>query len=142
MTLIVHEIKDFQIYQSVKPDENTMVQVVRPHLYIKGTCSGIVRVQITTLDDVLISVSNEINITDISPSGEYHGYVSFNLNAHLKKDELYKIQVVCSGAYSFSESAFVGVCNGYDLAKYEHAQPITHQRFAPLDIEIWTLSRK
>jgi hypothetical protein len=141
MTLLVNEITT-SVYQGIKPNSNKIIAAVRPHLYIKNLPLGTIKVQITTNDGTLLGESLPLTISSITTSNEYHGYVSFYLTAFLKKDFSYLVNIVCQGGYSFSNSAFCGVCNDYDFRKYKIESPIKHPRNAPLDLEVWTLSQK
>jgi hypothetical protein len=141
MTLLVNEIIT-SVYQAITPNKNKIIAVIRPHLYIKNRPIGTVKVQLMTADRTIINESLPITISTITASNEYHGYVTFYIDAFLKKDVTYLVNVVCEGGYTFSNSAYCGVCNDYDLRKYKTQSPIKHQRNAPLDLEVWTLSQK
>lgn len=141
MKLVVHEIKTDPLFQTIVPTKNRNVGVIRPHLYIKGVPAGNLKVQLTSSDGTLLAESASVAISSILAVGEFHGYVSFYLNAFLKKSVSYQVNVVASG-YTFSESAFVGLVGGYELKKYPNLLPATHPRTAPLDLEIWTNSEK
>ena len=141
MQLIVQELTS-ELFQSFMPDSNKQVSAIRPHLYIRNNPVGNVKVQVLTSDDVLITESDPVAFSEITNAIEYHGYVAFFLNASLKKDETYRIKIVSGGGYSFSESAYVAICNDYDLRKYTPEYTIASVWQAPLDIEIWTTSQK
>ena len=142
MRLLVHEIDVGGVYQSIIPNENKNISAIRPHLYIKNSPTGNLKVSITSPDGTVISESEEIVISSISSADEYHGYVTFYLNASLKAQQTYLIKVDGASGYSFDESAFCGVCGNYSLEKYQNVTPITSEAVAPLDFEIWTLSQK
>lgn len=141
MKLIVHEITT-SVSQNLTPEKNTQVTVVRPHLYIHNKPTGTLKVAISQADGTLLGESSEIDIQDMTTLSYFHGYIRFNVSAHLKRDVEYKFSIVASGGYSFSESGYVGVCNDYDLRKYETDQTVEHPLFAPKDLEIWSLSKK
>lgn len=141
MKLIVHEITTGSVHQAIVPTKNQNIGAVRPHLYIKGGPLGDVKVQVTTLDGVVIGESAFEEIASISGGGEFHGYVTFYLNAFLKKNQTYLVKIVTS-YFGFSELDFVGIVGGYQLKKYAHTLAVTHPRTAPLDLEIWTNSEK
>jgi hypothetical protein len=142
MTLLVSEINGSSVYQAIRPDSNKFVGAIRPHLYIHNIPSGTLKVQIKTSDGELIAESNARNISAITSSPEYHGYVTFYLQASLRSGVDYLVYIVAGGGYSFSESAYVGVCNDFDLRKYEPIATIIHPIFSPLDLEVWTYSNK
>ena len=141
MKLIVHEITS-AVSQGLTPDKNTQVTVVRPHLYIHNKPVGTLKVQVTTADGLLIGESDEINIQDITTLPYFHGYVRFDVSAHLKRGVEYKVVVIAGGAYSFSEAGYVGVCGDFDSRKYELSEPISHPNYSPLDVEVWSTSSK
>ncbi len=141
MTLLVSEIST-SVFQAVKPNSNKRLAAIRPHLYVRNIPAGTIKVQVCTEDGTLIVESSAVNFSTITSSNEYHGYVTFYVSAYLKKDVTYKIYVVCGGGYTFSESAYCGVCNDYDLRKYPVESEIVHPMLAPLDFEFWTYSEK
>lgn len=141
MKLIVHELNT-SLYQSMRAPKNVEVGAVRPHLYLHNIPAGSLKMQILTEDGTLLSESNTVAISSITASPEFHGYVRFDISANLKKDNLYRFLLLATGGYSFSEAAYCGWCNDYDLQKYERETPITFSVQAPLDLEIWSLSRK
>lgn len=141
MKLIVHEILS-SVSQGLTPEKNTQVTVVRPHLYIHNKPAGTLKVQVTTSDGLLIAESTEIDIQEMTTLPYFHGYVRFDVSAHLKGGVEYKVLVTTGGGYSFSESGYVGVCADYDSRKYELSEPISHPNYSPLDIEVWSKSYK
>lgn len=141
MRLVVHELLT-SLSQTLKPEKITNVNVIRPHLYIHNSPSGTLKVQITTMDGALIGESEALNISEITNAAYFHGYVRFNVSALLMKDTEYKISVVAGGGYSFSESSYCGLCNDYDLRKYQPGYEHSEGTRAPLDIEVWALSSR
>ena len=141
MTLLVNEIRSDAVYQAIKPNRNRLLGAIRPHLYIKNRPAGTIKVQVTTSDGTLVAESAAQTIASITASNEYHGYVTFYINASLRKDQTYLVKVVCAG-YTFDEAGYCGVCNDYDLRKYSPVLAIAHPRLAPLDLEIWSISQK
>lgn len=141
MKLIVHELST-SLYQPMRPTKNIEVGAVRPHLYLHNSPSGSVKMQIATADGTVLAESNTIAFSTINASPYFHGYVRFDISANLKKDTVYRFYLVATGGYSFSESAYCGWCNDYDLRKYNRETPITFSAQAALDLEIWSLSRK
>lgn len=137
MKLIVFEVKSDGVYQEVSPNRNVIVEAIRPHLYVHGNPSGTVKVQIQDASGDLITESEALTIADISNATYFHGKVRFYIDAYLKKDETYRIAIVGASGYSFSESAYVGVCNSFDLSTYDasYAPSVGYQ--APLAIEVW-----
>jgi len=134
--LVVHELYSGIISQEVTTTRNTLVEAIRPHLYVHGVVAGSLILKITDANGELIATSTSVTISSISASNYFHGYVRFYINAYLRKDVNYIISLYSSG-YTFSESGYVGWCNGYDLAKYSSDFTPSNSNFAALDYEIW-----
>lgn len=137
MKIIVHELKT-TLYQTVIPEENTFVEAIRPHIYKHGSPAGALKVQVQDANGYLIAESNTVNIVDLSASAYFHGHITFDINVGLRAGETYRIALVPTIGYSFSESAYIGVCNSYDLSGYTQDYVSSSGNFsAPLDIQIW-----
>lgn len=141
MILIVHDINT-SVYQTLIPNSNQMVGAVRPHLYIHNNPAGSLKVQITADDGTLIAESNTVAISTITSAPEFHGHVTFNIDANLKRGVKYRFYVIGTGGYSFNLSAYCGVCNDYDSRIYPLENPINTPGQAPLDIQIWSYQQK
>ena len=141
MKLIVHEIAT-SVSQKLRPEKNTQVEVIRPHIYVHNKPTGTLKVQVATSDGLLIAESDEVNIQDMTTLPYFHGYIRFDVSAHLKRDVEYTVSVVAGGGYTFSESGYVGVCNDFDSRKYNTSATVTNPQYAPLDLEVWSLSLK
>lgn len=140
MKLVVHELQS-SLTQKVVPTRDVFVAAIRPHIYRHNFASGSLKVQVTDDSDVLIIESDELQIEDIGTEDYFHGYVSFLVNVGLQKDVTYKIKLVGTG-YTFSESDYIGWCNGFDLGKYEATyDPVALVRY-PFDYEIWERKSK
>jgi hypothetical protein len=141
MRLVVHDI-DSAIYQTLTPEKNTIVQYVRPHLYIRNNPAGSLKVQIAANDGTIIAESDEVLISDITDAPEFHGYVSFEIGANLKGGTPYRFYIAPGTGYSFDPSEFCGVCNDYDFRRYDTESAVSKYYRAPLDLEIWELTKK
>ena len=139
MTLIVYEIKGSGVSQEIIPKKHTIVEAIRPHIYRHRWPSGKLKLQIFDADNNLVAESKSVDISTITLSSEpfFHGYVRFDINAYLAKDSRYIIKIVGTDGYVFSESAYCGVCNGYDLGKYPSTFQPKSDLNEPLDLEIW-----
>jgi hypothetical protein len=137
MKLLVHELVGSLSQDMTTPSEVVQIEAVRPHIYKHNEPAGNVKVQITDLSDELIAESDTLTIADISDESFFHGYVTFSVNAQLRPDTTYRFKVVAGGGYLFSESAYVGVCNGFDLAKYPMDYTPSIGANSALDLEIW-----
>lgn len=137
MKLLVFEIQEAGVYQTVKPTRNVNIEAIRPHLYVHANPAGTVKVQVQDSSGGLIAESTALTIADISAATYFHGKVRFYINASLRKGETYRIAVVGAGGYSFSESAYIGVCNSFDLSTYDASYSPNVGFNAPLALEIW-----
>lgn len=136
MELVVAELKTESLYQEITPSKNTILRAIRPHLYIHNNPSGSLKLQILDQNNELIAESETLAISDITSALYFHGYVRFYVNLYMQKDISYRIKLVGSG-YSFSENAYVGWCNGFDLNKFSlNYTPINSFEY-PLDFETW-----
>lgn len=117
MKLIVHEL-DSPIVQEITVGSKAMqIEAVRPWVYKHNTASGGIKMRIKSTLDVVLFESEEILISDITAAtGNYfHGPVRFYIDAALQANTNYKVEMISTGAYTFSESSYVGWCNGFDL---------------------------
>lgn len=137
MKLIVHELEDVGLTQELTADRNMIVEAVRPHLYRHNFADGTLKLQILDQTDTVIGESDPVNISDIGSQAFFHGPVRFDINAGLKKNQTYKFKLVGEGGYSFSESAYIGWCNGFDLGKYAPTYTPEAMINYPLDLEVW-----
>ena len=142
MTLVVYELEAAGLTQEVTPSKNTIVEAVRPHIMIHDCDTGSLSIEIYDSGDSLIATSNSVDISSISSAAYYHGYVRFNINAYLAKNETYSLKLVGAGGYSFSPASYAGWVNGYDLAKYPLAYTPGSSLSFPFDYEIWARSPK
>ena len=141
MKLIVQEIAT-SVSQKLRPYRNVQIEAIRPCIYVHNKPAGALKVTVSTTDGLLIAESSEVNISDMTTLPYFHGYVRFDVSAHLKRDVEYMVSVVAGSGYTFSESGYVGVCNDFDARKYETDTNVAHPRNAPLDLEVWSLSLK
>lgn len=136
MKLIVNECKP-STYQAIRPTENLFVVAIRPHLYIHGAPTGTVKVQIQDSNGRLVKESPSQTITGLKALAYAHKYYRFDLETSLIAGEAYRIAIVCGDGYSFSESAYVGVCQDWDGTKTDLEYTPGGDFEKPLDIEIW-----
>jgi hypothetical protein len=142
MKLVVHELNGSGLEQEYTPEKNTILEAVRPHIYRHNWPSGSLKVQILDADDIVLIESETINISAIGSQDFFHGYVTFLINYGLVKNETYKFKVVGEGGYSFSESAYIGLCNDFDLRKYDPAFTPHDGMKSALDLELWSRSTR
>lgn len=137
MKLVVHELKDDGVSQVLRATRNVIVEAIRPHIYRHNFAAGSLKVQILDSENTLVAESEAVNISSIGSEDFFHGYVRFYINAYLAKDQDYKFKLVGAGGYSFSEAAYIGWCNGFDLGKYTKTYSNMNSLQEPLDLEVW-----
>lgn len=139
MKLIVKELDGSnEVFQEIIPARNTIVEAVRPHLYLHNCLLNAAELTLEFQDSEgeLIASSAAQPVSSISSSDFFHGHVRFYVNAHLKAGTTYRIAIKAS-SYTFSEASYVGVCSSFDLSAYEADYSPSSGFHAPLDIEIW-----
>ena len=141
MKLVVHDLKAEGLFQVVRRNRRTIVEAVRPHIYRHGFPAGSLKVQILKEDDTLVAESDSVLISSIETENYFHGNVRFLISAYLDKNTNYKIKLTSSG-YTYSESAFIGWCVGFDLRRYPETYSIDNLLKKPLDLEIWSRSER
>jgi hypothetical protein len=134
--LILIECKP-DVYQSIKADKDMFVVALRPHLYIHGSPTGTIKVQVQDAGGKVVAESASQTITDLKTLAYAHKYALFYINANLVEDSFYRLAVVCGGGYAFSEAAYVGVCLDWDNPKTETTYSPGSGYSAALDFEIW-----
>lgn len=140
MKLCVAEL-DTELFQAITPSQNTFVEAIRIHLYRHNAPAGSLSVRIADTNGRSIAVSDTVAISSIPSGNFYHGYIRFLIQCSLKKSEQYRVYLNSSG-YSFSESAYIGWCNDFDLRKYPTAYTPSSALAAPLDLEVWAKSTR
>jgi hypothetical protein len=140
--LIVHELTDNDLAQELICPENMSVIAVRPHIYRHNFATGSLQIQILNDSDELMVESEEVDISDIGTSDYFHGYVRFDVSVGMQKGQAYKIKLVGLNGYSFTEDSYCGICNDYDLRKYDTDFSPSEGVYAPLDIEIWKITSR
>jgi hypothetical protein len=141
MKLVVHEIVSW-VEQELVPAKNTLVAAVRPHIYRHGSPPGSLYCEIYE-GSALIATSESVPISSIASGSNYfHGYVRFYVDAWLAKDTAYKIRILGTGGYFYDDSAYCGVCGGFDLGKYAETYTPSNDYDKPIDIEIWKRNYK
>lgn len=141
MKLLVHELMTTLEQQVTTNHRNILIEAIRPHIYKHANPSGSLSIKLKDLNDQTIASSNTLTISTIHTTGfssaTYgHGYIKFDIDAFLRKETTYKIVLEASG-YTFSESAYIGWCNGFDLGKYDSTYSPNVGFSAALDLEIW-----
>lgn len=140
MTLIVSELRDL-LFQVITPNENIQVEAIRIHLYKHNSPTGTFTLQIRDTNNRIVAASSEsFEASDFSSAAFFHGQVRFYLKAYVQKGRQYRVCLVPTG-YSFSESAYLGWCNSYDLLSYNTSYEYSNDLEAPLSLEIWSFKK-
>jgi len=134
--IIVHECRP-EVFQEIVPLENLFLSAIRPHLYIHNAPAGDIKLRLTDGNDKLISESTGIVLTTLKSLAFAHGYYTFDLNTPLAKGLTYRLYFTGFNGYSFSESAYVGVCKDWDSEKTTQTYLHNDGTNAPLDFETW-----
>ena len=142
MKIIVHELMSDGLQQELTPERNMIVEAIRPRLYRHNFATGSLKMQVIDGSNAVVAESETIQIADIGSAAFFHGHVRFQLNAGLKKGQPYSFKLIGFNGYGFSETAYIGWCNGYDLGKYEASYSPASTLTYPLDIEIWERTSK
>lgn len=137
MKLIVQELKGNPLIQEMTASKNAFIEAIVPHLIRSNFPDGALKMQVLDSDDNILANSETINIDDIGSADYLHGYIPFSINVGVKAGETYKFKLITLGGYSYSDTVYVGWCNGFDLSKYSKAYIINSNIEQPFDLEIW-----
>lgn len=141
MYLKVHELTASNVTQEIEIGDTALqVDALRPHLFKWLNPAGSLKMQIkdqpgtTTLfesDPITIQ-----SITDISDD-YFHGVVTFPILAALQANTKYQVVLVGISGYTFSESAYISWCDGFDLALVPESYTPVDTFDTALILEIW-----
>lgn len=120
-------------------NRDILAHAIRVHLYKHLAPAGSVYLQIQDTNGKKVKDSEVLANTAISSASYYHGMIKFEIQAALKKNTQYYVVLKSSG-YTFSESAWIGWCNDYDLRRVpvNFTTPSTIGVNSPLGMEIWS----
>jgi hypothetical protein len=136
MILQVHELET-ELKQKFRAVDNVNMYGVRLHLYRHLLPVGSLFVELRNSNNVLIKTSEVIDIADIPQTEDYfHGYIRFLISHPLREGLEYFLALKSTG-YSFSESAFIGWCNDFDLRRVRSNYAPNAGISAPLGFELW-----
>ncbi len=148
MKLLVHELGlvGTTLVQTITIGSRDVELVaIRPSLYIHGSPSGSLTMQIEDENQRLVDSSETLSIATIKSTiaslGYDHGYLRFLASTLLKKNTTYGVRLVPSGGYAFAEGAYVGWCNGYDLGVIPADWSPSTGWDAALDMQLWERAR-
>ena len=140
MILVAHELKDYVEQEILSPEDISYTNAVRVHIYRNLFPAGSLKVELRSDTGKLIGTSETVPISSIdtssAPNNYFHGYVRFYFNIPLKASTTYFVRIVGVG-YTFSESSYIGICNDFDLQKYDRSYNPNDGWRSALDIEFW-----
>lgn len=139
-TLIVHELgqsADDPVQEITIKDTNVNLTNVRLDLYRHNSPAGSLVVRVKDQNDRQIAESNSVTITSIGSDSYFHGWVTFNVTAALRKEQSYRFTLDSSG-YSFSEAAYVGWNKQWDrpVSDISYSAPNADYSSA-LGLQLW-----
>lgn len=140
MILILHELKTTLDHAMNRNFRVGQLTHFKPHLIRYASPAGSVKVQLLE-DDQVVAESASRAIAGIGEGTYWHGYVVFQLSAHLKANTRYVFRLAAAD-YEFSESAYLGWCNAFDLSKYRAGVDLSVGVNAPLDVETYSWQRQ
>lgn len=139
MKLVVYEL-DAPITQQIETkDRVILLEAIRPHLYKHNNPAGSLYLEITNEADELLFTSETLTIQSIHDEAGapyFHGLVRFYIDASLAPNTKYNI-ILKSTGYTFSEPAYIGWCNGFDLKLVENDYTPTGAIDDALIMEFW-----
>lgn len=137
MKLIVHELtQGSNLNQTFTAPRDCNIVAVRPHILRYGLPSGNLQLSIEEVGGSSLA-STTLTISSIASANYFHGYVKFDIVVGLRKGVEYRVKLEGVSGYTFSESNYIGWCNGFDLKKYKASYQQTNSMDAPLDFELW-----
>jgi len=137
MKLVVIELGNSLVQKIATGSKAIQLYAIRPHLYRHNAPVGSVTVQVQDMLGNVIGSSDTIAISSIGSGTYWHGYQRFLISTMLQKNTSYQIALVASGGYTFSESAYVGWCNDFDLRKVPATFTPNFGTNGALDMEFW-----
>lgn len=141
MNLVIHELTALNITQEIEIGDTALqVEAIRPHLFKWLNPAGSLKFLIkdepgttTLFESDAVTVQS---ITDVS--GDYfHGPVKFPMLAALQANTKYQVVLTGISGYTFSESAYIGLCNGFDLKVVQNSYSPASSLEESLIFEVW-----
>lgn len=137
MRLLAHELHTKLTQRITTGPKPIQVTALRPHLLRYLAPTGSLQMQIEDDTGSILQVSETIAIASLPAGNYFHGYVRFLINCALRANTTYRVSLLALSGYSFSESAWVGWCNDYDLRKVQANYSPNIGWSAALDLELW-----
>ena len=140
MKLLVAELKT-SLYQELTANSNAQIEAIRIHLYKHNSPVGSLSVSIADTNGRVVATSDTVAISSISAVAFYHGYIRFLVSYPIRSGTTFRVYLNASG-YTFSDAAYIGWCNDFDLRKYGVGYSPSTSTRAALDLEVWSKSER
>jgi hypothetical protein len=136
MTGIVHELRTSLYQEFTVTGRDREIYALRPHLAKYGSPAGTFYMEVQDSSGQVIATSESFTASQILPdNGTYpHGYQRFLISCALKVGRVIRVALKASG-YTFSESAYIGWLNDYDLRSNAISYTPASDLEAPLDVQ-------
>jgi hypothetical protein len=139
--LVVHELVTTLKQEISLLDKDLLIHAIRPHIYRHNFPTGSLNLEVWDSNQRTIAVSSSVAIASIGTENYFHGYIEFPFVEPLKALSTYWVALKASGGYTFSESAYIGWCNDYDLRKVDADYTPNDGVNGALDMEFWVKKR-
>lgn len=139
MQIVVHELDSVAVKQKITVG-NTPIQLAHVCAYLFRWLSpaGSVYLQLQDANGKKIADSDSVSIAALGSGNYWHGFRKFDLNASLKENTDYYLELKSSG-YTYGALAYVGWCADYE---WRNAFAATYSpstgRHAPLGLRLWS----
>ena len=141
MQLWVHELQATgYLYQQITVGtRDIQLYAIRPHIMKFAAPAGSLTMRILDTNGKIIDSSETLAISSVLTGlGTWpHGYQRFLISTELKANTIYRIALVASAGYAFSESAYIGWANDYDFRRVTASYTPSFGPYAALDTELW-----
>lgn len=139
MILVVHELDATFVKQKITIGAAPLlVTAMRPYLYKSLAPGGYVYLQVQDENGRPIKDSEHINVSSLSGSDYFHGYYKFLITVALQPNTDYFVALKSGGAYTPTDTDFVGWCNTYLFKNTGTEASYDADGYnAPLGLQIW-----
>lgn len=136
-TLLLNELKT-SLTQTITPEYTQIVRAIRLDLVKYANPAGSIKVTIKDEHDNTVATSPLLAISSISEDLYYHGFIRFDISAHLKANTTYNI-VLSSQGYTFSDSNYIGWKLDYSRQGYELTPENNNLFESAFSLELWSI---
>ena len=135
--LLLNELKT-TLTQVVTPEYPQVIRAIRLDLVKYANPAGSIKVTIKDEHDNTVATSPLLAISTISEELYYHGFIRFDISAHLKANTSYKI-VLSSQSYMFSDSNYIGWKLDYSRQGYGLTSENNNLFESAFSLELWSI---